>query len=287
MEDNTSNEVPVTEFQLIKTTESGRVARLTLARPPLNVLNIAMLTEMNTYLESLISDSGVSALVINGEGRMFSSGVDVPEHKPDMVDEMIGTFHRTFRLMHQLPIPTIAAVHGGAYGGALELAIFCDIVLAADDARLGVPEIKLGVFPPLAIAHLASIVGVKKAAELIFTGDLVDAQEALRIGLVNHVYPAEQFAAEVDKFVGKFSKLSGYSLRSAKDAFRKSVLTDFDRSLQAAETVYLKELMRGSDPTEGLVAFMEKRRSGGTRIVSSGTSMIFMRSTRLPVQKGR
>jgi len=163
-----------------------------------------MLREVNHYLESLMEAEGVCVLVIDGEGQTFSAGVDVPEHTSAYADEMIHTFHATFRIMHRLPMPTVCAVHGGVYGGAMELAIFCDIILAADNLKIGVPEITLGVFPPLAIAHMSKLIGVHKAAELIFMGTIVTADEALRIGLVNHCYPAEQFQASTEAFVNRF-----------------------------------------------------------------------------------
>lgn len=248
------------DFKTIKISEANRCARLTLARPPLNVLNIAMLGEINRYLEGLIARDDLCALLIDGEGKAFSAGVDVPEHKKETVDKMIGTFHQTFRLMHKLPMPTVCAVHGGVYGGAMELAIFCDMILAADDLKIGVPEITLGVFPPLAIAHLSQIVGIQKAAELCYTGAVLDAAESLRIGLVNHVYPATEFPAAVDRFMMRLTRLSAFSLRQAKESFRRAVMHDFERALSATEAVYLKDLMSGADPTEGLAAFMEKRK---------------------------
>lgn len=248
------------EYQSIKTSQDGKIARLTLARPPVNVLNIAMLREINQYLESLVEAEGICALVIDGEGKTFSAGVDVPEHTSAYADEMLTTFHTTFRIMHRLPMPTVCAIHGGVYGGAMELAIFSDIILAADNLKIGVPEITLGVFPPLAIAHLSNLIGAHRAAELIFLGSVLNAEEASRIGLVNHVYPAEQFQASVAEFVRRFETLSAYSLRNAKRAFRRAVLGDFESSLSTAETIYLRDLMMGHDPMEGLTAFMEKRK---------------------------
>ncbi|MBI5867608.1 MAG: enoyl-CoA hydratase/isomerase family protein [candidate division Zixibacteria bacterium] len=250
----------MTDRQYIKVTEADRIARLTLARPPLNVLNIAMLTEINAYLELLIGRRDLCVLLIIGEGKMFSSGVDVPEHKKDMAEKMIRTFHQTFRLMNRLPMPTVCAAHGGAYGGAMELAIFCDILLACDDLKIGVPEIKLGVFPPLAVAHLMQFVGSKKAAELIYTGAVMNAVEAQRIGLVNHVYPVAEFAAAVEQFIGQFKSLSAFSLGQAKRAFQRVVMKDFELALDEAEAIYLKDLMNGHDANEGLAAFMEKRK---------------------------
>lgn len=247
-------------YQFIKTSQNERIARLTLARPPVNVLNIAMLREINHYLESLVEADGVCVLVIDGEGKTFSAGVDVPEHTSSHAEEMITTFHTMFRIMHRLPMPTVCAIHGGVYGGAMELAIFCDIVVAADSLKIGVPEITLGVFPPLAIAHLTKLIGVHRAAELIFMGTVLNADEALRIGLVNHCYPAEQFRDLTEVFVRRFQDLSSYSLRLAKRAFRRAVFGDFDCALSVAETIYLRDLMAGHDPMEGLNAFMEKRR---------------------------
>jgi len=250
----------MSDFQTIKVTEDNHAARLTLARSPLNVLNIAMLKEINTFLQGLIGRDDLCVLLIAGEGKAFSAGVDVPEHTGETAEEMIGTFHRMFRLLHKLPMPTVCAAHGGVFGGGMELAIFCDIILAADNLKIGVPEITLGVYPPPAIAHLAQIVGVKKAAELIYTGTVIDAAEALRIGLVNHVYPADGFAGEVDAYLQRFTRLSAFALGQTKKAFREAVMADFDRALDVVESIYLKELMSGDDPTEGLTAFIEKRK---------------------------
>lgn len=248
------------DFEFIKVTEHERIVRMTLARPPVNVLNIAMLSEINRYLESLVDRKDICALVIDGEGKHFCAGVDVPEHKKETVGDMIGTFHQTFRIMAKLSMPMVCAVHGGAYGGGLELAVFADIILAADDLKIGVPEITLGVFPPLAVVHLARMIGVNRAAELIYTGAIIGADEAARIGLVNHVYPAAEFRAAVEKFVGQFKKLSAFALGQAKAAFKKVTMADFEAALQTAETRYLDDLMAGNDPTEGLTAFMEKRK---------------------------
>ena len=127
----------MSDFQTIKVTEDNHAARLTLARSPLNVLNIAMLKEINTFLQGLIGRDDLCVLLIAGEGKAFSAGVDVPEHTGETAEEMIGTFHRMFRLLHKLPMPTVCAAHGGVFGGGMELAIFCDIILAADNLKIG------------------------------------------------------------------------------------------------------------------------------------------------------
>lgn len=243
----------------IRVREEGRFARMTLSRPPLNVLNIAMIRSINDYLTSLTTRGDLCAILIDADGPVFSAGVDVPEHRSDTVEQMIGTFHQTIRLIDDLPMPVIAAVHGGAYGGGMELAIFCDIVLAADDLKIGVPEITLGVYPPVAVAYLSRVVGFHRAAELILTGRVLNADEALGMGLINHVYPVAEFRSEVTAFMGQLTRLSAFSLRNTRRALRQASLLSFDESLATAESIYLRDLMTGSDPTEGLDAFVEKR----------------------------
>ena len=164
-------------FERIKFDVSDGVARLTLNKPPLNVLDIAMMREISTALEGLSDDAGIKVLVFEAvEGsKAFSAGVDVSEHTADMVGEMIEAFHRIFRLLDTLDVPTLAVVGGAALGGGCELALFCDMVLASEKASFGQPEIQVGVFPPLAAVALPGIIGPKKAMELLLTGDRIRA----------------------------------------------------------------------------------------------------------------
>lgn len=244
---------------MIRVQDEGRFVRMTLSRPPVNVLNIAMIRSINDYLTSLTSRGDLCALLMDAEGPVFSAGVDVPEHRRDTVEQMIATFHQTIRLIDDLPMPVVAAVHGGAYGGGMELAICCDMILAADDLKIGVPEITLGVYPPVAAAYLPRLVGFHRAAELILTGRILSAGEAYGMGLVNHVFPATEFRREVNSFMGQLTKHSAFSLRNARRALRRASLLTFEESLTVAESIYLRDLMSGSDPTEGLDAFVEKR----------------------------
>lgn len=250
----------MTTSNSIRTSEADRIARLTLTHPPLNVLNMAMISEMNHYVSSLSSREDLCVLVIDAEGDHFCAGVDVPEHRADTVAQMLGTFHDLFRLLYRLPFPVVCGLKGGTYGGGMELACFCDIAVAADDIKMGVPEITLGVFPPVAIAHLSRLVGAGKAAELIYTGRIVDAQEALRIGLVSRVCRRADLEGEVDKTAGRLARHSAFSLRQTRNAFRAAVMPDFEEVLERAEDAYLNDLMAGEDPALGLEAFMEKRK---------------------------
>jgi cyclohexa-1,5-dienecarbonyl-CoA hydratase len=154
---------------------------------------------------------------------------------------------------------TIAAVNGAALGGGCELATFCDIVLASDRAKLGQPEVQVGVLPPVAACILPLQVGIKKAVELNAIGSTIKADEAHRIGLVNQVFPADEFDAQVEAYLAQISKLSRPVVRMCKRTTslvaREQILLHLDR----VEKLYLDELMKLSDAHEGIAAFLEKR----------------------------
>jgi cyclohexa-1,5-dienecarbonyl-CoA hydratase len=249
------------DFKDIIFKKEGGVARLTLNKPPLNVLDITMMREINTALEGLGDDPAVKVLVFEAaEGsKAFSAGVDVSDHTADKVEEMIEVFHRIFRLLDGLEIPTVAVVGGAALGGGCELALFCDLIIASEKASFGQPEIQVGVIPPIAVAALPGIVGPKKAFEMVLIGDRIRAAEAERVGLVNKVVPPEELRAAADEFVGKLAKLSGAVLRLTKRAVRVGSDGSFADGLTTVEELYLGLLMETEDAHEGLAAFMEKR----------------------------
>lgn len=235
------------------------VARITIDQPPLNLLDIKTMAEINAALESVQSDLSVKVVVITGKGRAFSGGVDIKDHTADKVEEMISVFHRMFRLLAALPQPTLAVLNGSALGGGCELAIFCDLVIASETASLGQPEIKVGVFPPIAVFTLPRLIGRKRAIELILTGDIIDAQEAWRMGLVNQVVPADKLEEATANLVRKLTGLSGVVVRLTKRAIYQGLDTDFEQVLGKVEDIYLHELMQTKDAVEGLNAFLEKR----------------------------
>jgi cyclohexa-1,5-dienecarbonyl-CoA hydratase len=249
------------EFQHITFEKRDGVARLVLNKPPLNVLDIAMMREINTALEELNGDSSTKVLVFEAaEGsKAFSAGVDIADHTADKVEEMIEVFHRIFRLLDGLEVPTVAVVGGAALGGGCEVALFCDMIIASEKASFGQPEIQVGVFAPLAAVALPGIIGPKKAMELLLTGDRIRADEAKRLGLVNHVVPPEELRTAADEFVGKLTKLSGAVLRLTKRAVRVGSTVPFAEGLKAVEELYLGPMMATEDANEGLAAFMEKR----------------------------
>lgn len=247
-------------YESIDLSRDGGIARLTLRKAPLNVLDIAMMREINSALSSLAGDTTLKALVIAAEGKAFSAGVDVSDHTEDKVAEMIGVFHDIFRNMARINAPIVGAVGGAALGGGCEVAMFCDIVLASDRAKFGQPEIQVGVFPPLAAVMLPHITDRQKALELVLTGDVIRADEAHRIGIVNQVFPAEEFDARVDEYVARLAGLSAPVLQLTKRSVVETMGKPFGEAMDTVERIYLDELMATEDANEGLKAFLEKRR---------------------------
>ena len=250
------------EFQHIRFQIEDRVARITLARPPLNVLNIAMMREINSALNDCTQHRELAAILFDAaEGtRAFSAGVAVEDHAPELVFQMLDTFHSVFRNLQQLAKPAIAVVDGPALGGGCEFVCACDVVIASDRARFGQPEIKLGVFPPIAAILLPRIIGERKARELILTGDLVDADEALRLGLVNYVVPSSELAAKTESVLAKLRELSAAGLSMTRAALDLAEQIGFETALTNVENLYLHELMKTEDAEEGVRAFKEKRK---------------------------
>jgi len=257
---NTWKEVEQMAFKYIQTEFKDGVATLTLNRTPLNVLNIEMMEEINTYFESLLKEKTLKLLVIQAAGKAFSAGVDVGEHLGDLVYKMIEVFHKMFRLMDVLKVPSISVVNGSALGGGCELAVYCDMVMATEKAKFGQPEIQVGVFPPIAALAFPRMMGRKKALELILSGDVISAQEALALGMINKIVPEASLAEEVNRFVEKFKRLSGIVLKLTKEATLAGLNDDSERGLKVIEKIYLDRLMKTNDAMEGLKAFLDKRK---------------------------
>lgn len=250
------------EFQWIKYGVEDGLATLAINRPPFNVLDIPTMSEVNAALDLCLGDRGVRLLVITGVGeKAFSAGVEVADHTPDKVDTMIETFHGIFRRLERLQVPTVAAVNGAALGGGMELAIACDMIVAASGAKLGQPEIKLAVFPPVAAVLLPRLVSPARAMEILLGGENFSAEEGQLMGLVNRVFPRESFAGDLQAFIKPFLALSGTALTSARRAIREAAGKPFAEALTSAEKIYLDELMATDDAKEGLAAFLEKRKA--------------------------
>lgn len=239
--------------------QGGRVARLTLDRPPLNVIDLEYAGELASALESARRESSLVVLLLEARGKAFCAGVDVRDHLPDRGAAMLRAFHRVCRLLLELEVPVIAAVQGVALGGGCELTLVCDLVVASSAATFGQPEIRLGVFPPLASVVLPRVVGPRLAADLLLTGRTLNAGEALRAGLVSRIAPEEEWGGALEALVAELLALSPTSLRLAKRALGLGRHRPDPEEIEAAERLYVEELMHTPDAIEGLEAFMEKR----------------------------
>ncbi len=235
------------------------IARITLRNPPLNVVDIPMMEELAQSLSEIESRDDLSAVVIRGEGKAFSAGVDVAAHAPDKVAEMLTKFHSVIRALVASKKVTIAAVHGHCLGGGAELAMVCDIAYTTESAQWGFPEIKLGCYPPVACTALAALVGQKRSADLILTGRSISGKEAAEIGLATRAVLKEDLPAAVEECIAQLRKLSPAALALAKKASYAWDSMHFDKGLARAERIYFDELMKTSDAHEGIRAFMEKR----------------------------
>ncbi len=189
-----------------------RTAWITLARPPLNILDIPMMEALDAALERALPKSDF--VIFQGAGpKGFSAGAEVADHTPERVEKMLSAFHAVFRRLAEADCVKIAAVHGYCLGGGMELATFCDFVLATESAQFGQPEIKLGCFPPIAMLTLPQLIGMRAAADLILTGRQISATEAHRLGLVSRVVPDHELPAALEKLLEEVRALSPAGLQ--------------------------------------------------------------------------
>jgi cyclohexa-1,5-dienecarbonyl-CoA hydratase len=236
------------------------VARFTLYNPPLNIIDVAMMSELHRALVKIESSPEISVIIFEGDERAFSAGVDIRAHAPDLVHEMLTGFHAVIRAIVNSRKVTFAAVHGKCLGGGAELAAVCDFVYTARDATWGFPEIKLGCYPPVAVVALPALIGQKRAGELILTGRQISGDEAVALGLANRSVVAEELKGLVEETIAELRGLSAVALAYAKKATYAWDAIHFDKGLARAEKIYLEELVSTTDAREGIMAFLEKRK---------------------------
>ena len=240
----------------------GCTTWITLDRPPLNVLDTAMMRSLSRVLAPLLDSrkSSCEYLVFCGGGeRAFSAGAEVADHTPERVGGMLAAFHQVFRQLERAECVTIAAVRGHCLGGGMELASFCDFVTAEESAEFGLPEIKLGCFPPVAMVTLPALIGLRVAMDLILTGRTISAVEGQRLGLVTRIAQGGAVEDEVRELISSLKKHSPAVLGLALRTMRRRQFENFDVDLAKMEQVYLGQLMKLEDAREGVRAFLEKR----------------------------
>lgn len=238
--------------------EKGGLLRLTLARPKGNVLDFAMIEALRAALVEGTGDAAVRAVLVDADGPSFSFGASVEEHRPESVAKMLPAFHGLFRELAECGRVLLAAVRGNCLGGGLELAAFCHRVFAAPAARLGCPEIRLGVFAPVASLVLPARVGQRHADDLLLTGRTIDAAAAQAIGLADEIAD-DPAAAALAYYRAHFEKASAASLAFAVRAARSAFHREFETRIDELERLYLGGLVATEDAREGIEAFLEKR----------------------------
>lgn len=248
------------EPKYFKIDQSNGIKRITLARPKHNVLNLEMMDELNNQLEAAIADTELKCIVLQAEGPSWCAGVEVADHKPECVHQMIATFNRIFELTDKLEIPLIASVQGACLGGGLELAIACDIIVASKQASFGQPEIKLGFFPPYAAIRLPQLIGPAKAIEICTTGKRYTAEEAHSMGFITYVTEPAALTETVDKLVAEIQYNSPLIIRLNKRAVKAHLGLSFPKALQGVSDLFLNTLMKTEDTLEGIQSFEQKRK---------------------------
>jgi cyclohexa-1,5-dienecarbonyl-CoA hydratase len=238
----------------------GQLQRIVFDRPRANVLDVEMLTAVERRIRELAGDLGTLKLVVfEGSGENFSYGASVAEHMPDRVEAMLRGFHRLFFELERLSVPTAALVRGQCLGGAFELALWCGMVFCDRTARFGVPEVKLGVFPPIAAIALPWRLSGARSTQLILSGETMDGEAAASCGAADRCTDDPEAALQA-WFTEVLAGKSAVALRAAWRASRRPLANALRDDIPYLEELYLKDLMSHRDPVEGLSAFLERRK---------------------------
>jgi enoyl-CoA hydratase len=244
----------------LRVTRDGGVARLTLDRSPLNVLTPGLIDVLGATFRELGADPTLRVLVLAGAGRAFSAGVDVAAMR-DLdtagARALIGRLRTTVRALEEVPVPTIARLHGHVLGGALELTLGCDLRLAAASCRLGMPEITVGIPSVIQAALLPGLVGWGRTAELLLGGRPIDAREAERWGLVNRAVEEDALDREVEGWVERFLALPPDALRLQKALLARWRRVDLDTAVALSMDVFARAYATG-EPRRAMQSFLER-----------------------------
>ena len=240
----------------------GRIATVILDRPPLNILDLEALAQLDSALDRVSRRPGLQLVVVRAAGtRAFSAGVAVEDHTPDKIGAMLGSFHSALRRVIDLAPLTVAAVDGHCLGGGMELAACCDLVVATGRSTFGQPEIRLSCFPPVAAALSPALLGPGRAIDLVMTGRVISCAEAAAMGFVARKAPDGGLEDALAELEAEVTASSAAALALAKKALIAGAdrRQQFDRALVETERIYLEELARCDDLEEGVRAFIDKR----------------------------
>jgi cyclohexa-1,5-dienecarbonyl-CoA hydratase len=240
---------------VIDTRRNERVEHLTINAPKVNVLDAAGLTELARHVERCAADDTLAAVILSGAERCFSAGAAVAEHRQSKARAMLDALLTACRGLADLPVPVVALVHGACMGGAMELIMFCDFVVADPGATFALPEVKLAFFPPLACSQLPRLTGRQNAAFAALTGETLGADQAVAMGLVQKLLPKDEWPT-IDAL---FNGLSAPVLRLAKQALRLGSAPYVEGDLTRLSELFLDRLYALEDVEEGIASFEQRR----------------------------
>ena len=254
-------------YSYLQVEKEANVATVIINNPPMNVLSEQVASELCDAFTEIKDDQSIVTVILTGEGdRAFMAGADIKEfpkminQTPDIDKQQPSKKSEVFRLIYEFPKPTIAYLNGMALGGGFELALSCDMRIAEETVQLGLPEVKLGLFPGGGgTQRLPRLIGTAKAKELMFTGDQISAQEALQLGIINQIATSEEGIDVARKLAKKISRHSLQALRRIKQAVNEGTEGDLQEGLDL-ESKLFQEIFTTEDMKEGVTAFLEKRR---------------------------
>ena len=247
------------DFKFVKVRVEGDVGHLTLDRPDHNLLNERMLSELAVGINSLGDRNNIKLIILDSATKAFCGGIEIGEYTQRRVFQLLDAFHGAFSAMLDTSKPLLVVVNGPAFGGGAELAALGDLVIATPKAKFAQPEIKLGVFPPLAAAILPYLLGPKQALELVLTGETMSAERARELGLVNWLVPEDGLQKKIEEVTAKVTAQSAPVLTMAKKAIMGSLGLPLRDGVRGSMKVFLNELAELEDSQEGLRALVEKR----------------------------
>jgi enoyl-CoA hydratase len=249
--------------KVVRKSEEDGVEILVLKNPPVNALSTGVLAELDHHVRELEADTKARAVVLTGDGQYFSAGADLKEMATlDLANApaVVRRGHELFGRLSNLKTPVIASINGLALGGGLELALACDLRIAGDSAKLGAPEVNYGLMPAYGgTQRLPRLVGVSKAKELIFTGGMISAAEAMRIGLVNKTVPAGQELRAARDLAHTIAQRAPKAVQAAKKAIAEGLYSSLAEGLNTEARLFESEVLTSSDLGEGILAFVERR----------------------------
>jgi len=240
--------------------EKDGMFQIFLNRPPMNAFNVEMVEEINRAISDLLYRTDLKLLIFLAAGKNFCGGVSAEDFADDRSYQLIEALGRMYEQLRNLNIPILTVAQGMTLGAGFELLVFSDLAIAGESARFGFTEIRMGLFPAVGCSILPRSIPPKRAAELIFTGELISAQEALNYGMLNAVVPDDKLSEQAGSIVGKILQFSAPVIQLTKRAITESLGKPLEDSIPNVESIYLNELLGLDDAVEGVNAFMEKRK---------------------------